>query len=147
MVEQIVLRPALMGDADMLLAWRNDPATRRASHNMTEVQRRDHIDWLQATLDNELRKLYVAECQGEAIGTVRSDMIDGVWELSWTISPQARGRGLAKRMVAVLAKQISAPISAEVKTGNIASARIAEYAGMKLEKEVDGVLYYKRHSF
>jgi len=47
-------------------------------------------------------------------------------------------------MVAVLGNQISEPIRAEVKAGNIASARIAEHAGMEFEHETDGVLHYKR---
>ena len=128
----------------MLLEWRNDPETRKASHNTTEVQRNDHISWLTRTLSNPNRRLYVAEESGAPVGTVRADFSDGVWELSWTVSPRARGRGVGKRMVAVLGNQISEPIQAEVKTGNIASARIAEHAGMEFELETDGVLHYKR---
>jgi RimJ/RimL family protein N-acetyltransferase len=144
MNETITLRPATIDDADMLLEWRNDPETRKASHNTDHVQRDDHISWLSRTLGNPNRRLYVAEENGSPIGTVRADLADGVWELSWTVSPKARGRGVAKRMVAVLATKISEPIRAEVKTGNIASARIAEHAGMAFERETDGVLHYKR---
>ena len=140
----ITLRPATIKDADILLEWRNDIETRRASHNTNEVQRIDHIVWLSKTLANPDRKLYVAEENGNPIGTVRADYADGVWELSWTVSPKARGRGVAKQMVAVLANEISEPIRAEVKTGNIASARIAEHSGMVFELETDGVLHYKR---
>ncbi|OQB75894.1 MAG: hypothetical protein BWX92_02310 [Deltaproteobacteria bacterium ADurb.Bin135] len=144
MNEAIRLRPATMKDADILLEWRNDPETRKASHNTAEVQRNDHISWLSRTLGNPDRRLYVAEENGDPVGTVRADFSDGVWELSWTVSPRARGRGVAKRMVAVLANEISDPIRAEVKTGNISSARIAEHAGMVFERETDGVLHYMR---
>jgi len=146
MNETITLRPATMEDADTLLEWRNDPDTRKASHNTAEVQRSDHVSWLSRTLGNPDRRLYVAEGNGEPVGTVRADFSDGVWELSWTVSPRARGRGVAKRMVALLANEIPEPIRAEVKTGNTSSARIAEHAGMVFQREIDGILHYKREA-
>ena len=84
MNETIILRPATTEDADILLEWRNDPETRIASHNTAEVQRNDHISWLSRTLGNPERRLYVAEEDGDPVGTVRADFADGVWELSWT---------------------------------------------------------------
>ena len=144
MSETIKLRSATIRDADLLLEWRNDAETRKASHNMDEVQRDQHISWLSRTLDNRDRGLFVAEKNGVPVGTVRSDLSDGVWELSWTTAPSARGRGLAKRMVFLLAQQIPEPIRAEVKAGNIASARVAEHAGMEFDREAEGVLHYRR---
>jgi len=146
MNETIKLRPATLGDAEILLEWRNDSATRNASHNTAEVERNEHISWLSRTLGNLDCKLYVAEENGEPVGTVRADFADGVWELSWTVSPKARERGVAKRMVVVLANEILEPIRAEVKAGNIASAWIAEHVGMVFKQEIDGVLQYKRAS-
>ena len=144
MSETIKLRSATIRDADLLLEWRNDAETRKASHNMDEVQRDQHISWLARTLDNRDRRLFVAEENGVPVGTVRADLSDGVWELSWTTAPSARGRGLAKRMVFLLAQQIPEPIRAEVKAGNIASARVAEHAGMEFDREAEGVLHYRR---
>ncbi len=144
MSETIRLRSATIRDADLLLEWRNDPETRKASHNTDEVQRDEHISWLSRTLDNRNRKLFVAEEGGVPVGTVRADFSEGAWELSWTTAPSARERGVAKRMVSLLAQQISEPIRAEVKVGNIASARIAEHAGMKFDRETEGVLHYRR---
>ena len=144
MSETITLRSATIEDADVLLEWRNDPETRKASHNTAEVQRDEHISWLSRTLMNPNRKLLVAEENGGPVGTVRADYSEGVWELSWTVSPKARGRGVAKRMVALLAHKISEPIRAEVKAGNTTSARIAEYAGMEFDRETDGVRHYRR---
>ena len=144
MNEKIKLRPATKQDADILLEWRNDPETRKASHNTLEIQRSDHLSWLSRTLGNPKRRLYVAEENNEPVGIVRADFADGVWELTWTVSPIARGRGVGKQMVAVLANEISEPIRAEVKTGNTSSARIAEHVGMVFERETNGILHYKR---
>lgn len=146
MNETITLRPATMDDADILLEWRNDPETRKASHNTAEVRRDDHVSWLSRTLGNPHCRLYIAEENGQPVGTVRADFADGVWKLSWTVSPSARGRGVAKRMVALVANEISEPIRAEVKAGNTASARVAEHAGMVFEREMDGILHYKREA-
>jgi RimJ/RimL family protein N-acetyltransferase len=144
MSESIRLRPATIQDADLLLEWRNDPETRKASHNTAEVRRDEHVSWLTRAINNPNQRLLIAEENGTAVGTVRADFSEGVWVLSWTVAPIERGRGVARRMVALLAHQISAPIRAEVKAGNIASARIAEHAGMEFDREADGVLHYRR---
>ncbi len=146
MNETITLRQASIQDADMLLDWRNDPETRRASHSTSDVVKEEHIAWLKKTLSNPNRRLLVAEEDDSPVGTVRADLSEGVWELSWTVAQNARGRGVAKRMVALLAQQISVPIRAEVKSGNIASARIAEHAGMEFNREVEGILHYSREA-
>ncbi len=124
--------------------WRNDPETRKSSHNVSEVNKEEHVSWLTAQLENSKCRIYVAEQNGVPIGTVRADYSGGVWELSWTTAPSARGKGVAKRMVAILARLICDPIRAEVKVGNVASARIAENAGMELINEVEGILHYGR---
>jgi RimJ/RimL family protein N-acetyltransferase len=144
MPADIALRPATLRDADLLLQWRNDPATRAASHSTAAVDRDEHLAWLRESLASAERQLYIAEERGAPVGTVRADLANGAWNLSWTVAPQARGRGVAKRMVALLASRIPAPIRAEVKAANKASARIAEHAGMTLESESAAVLHYAR---
>lgn len=141
----IRLRTATLQDADLLLEWRNDSQTRNASHNTAVIEPKEHLAWLTRTLNNRSRQLFVAEENGVPVGTIRADFVDGFYQLSWTVAPKARGRGVAKQMVAGLAGQISEPIRAEVKLGNTASVRVAEYAGMEFEREADGVLYYRRN--
>lgn len=79
-------------------------------------------------------------------GFCRADHSDGVAELSWTVAPERRGKGVGSRMVSLAASQIDGPIRAEVKAGNEASRKIAEAAGMTLEREDGGVLYFARHT-
>lgn len=66
------------------------------------------------------------------------------YELSWTVSPMMRSSGIGKTMVSQVAKSIPESIRAEIKTGNIASIRIAEDAGMVFEREEKGILHYRR---
>ena len=146
MNETITLRSATIQDAEMLYNWRNDPETRKASHSTSQVIKDEHIAWLTKTLSNAKRRLFVAEEDGTPVGTVRADLSEGVWELSWTVAPNARGRGVAKQMVTLLAQQISEPIRAKVKAGNIASAQIAGFSGMSFNREVEGVFHYSREA-
>ncbi len=78
------------------------------------------------------------------VGTIRTDRVGKSTELSWTVAPEKRGRGFGKEMVAVFTSQIIDPIQAEIKIGNMASIRIAEYSGMKIESEKSGILTYYR---
>lgn len=144
MCKDISLRLATIKDADLLFRWRNDLETRNASRSTAIIKFDEHLLWLSQTLSNPNRKLYVAEENRVPVGTVRADLTQGVWELSWTVSPDARGQGVGKRMVAELAKQIFEPIRAEVKSGNHASIQIAKYAGMEIQSESNGILNYYR---
>jgi len=133
-----------MADAKALFEWRNDPMTRAASHNTAEIRFEDHLAWLESSLADPSRLLYVAEINGEPVGTVRADQSGGTWELSWTVAPSRRGSGIGKRIASKLALSITDPVRAEVRSGNIASMRIAEHVGMRFAREVDGFLHYER---
>ena len=112
--------------------------------NVAEIQFHEHMTWLVDVLANPERAVYIGEHNGAAVGTVRADVSNGVCELSWTVAPEFRGQGFGTEMVALLAMSIPGPIRAEVKRGNAASIRIAEAAGMCLEKEDEGVLHFLR---
>jgi O-antigen/teichoic acid export membrane protein len=144
--EVIVLRPVCLDDAELLLAWRNDPDTRRGSHRSEAVTSEEHQAWLAASLSNSNRKLYIGEKNGKPVGTVRADQTGGAWTISWTVAPEHRGKGIGRRMVAQLATQLGGAVRAEVKSDNAASRRIAEHAGLVLVREEAGVLYFQRNS-
>lgn len=141
---ELSVRLATIDDAELLLSWRNDPATRAASHNTGEVSLHDHLAWLTLVLVDPSRKLYIAEADGIPIGTVRADAENGITELSWTVAPSARRKGYGRKMVSVVAKRIDGPIRAEVKVGNATSVRIAFAVGMDFDREEAGVLHYSR---
>lgn len=140
----ITLRNAAMEDAEMLLLWRNDEETRRQSFNTDVVPLENHIKWLTAVLANPARLLFVAEVDGIPSGTIRADKdADGSSELSWTVAPEMRGRGIGKVMLIAACELLPGDLTAQVKTENAASMNIAESVGFVLEKEEDGVLHYR----
>lgn len=141
---KLKFRPATIADADILFKWRNDPETRKWSHNSGRISKKEHNEWFSASLKNSNRKIFVVEYKKHPVGIIRTDGKEGVTELSWTVAPIARGHGIGKKMVSVFTKQITGLIMAEVKSHNEASKHIAEYAGMKIDHEENGILYYKR---
>jgi spore coat polysaccharide biosynthesis predicted glycosyltransferase SpsG/RimJ/RimL family protein N-acetyltransferase len=134
----LAARDAGPPDADLLLAWRNDPATRASSRSQDPVARADHVRWLDGVLADPTRLLLVVEHTGRPAGTVRFDRVDdALWEVSITVAPHARGRGLAARVLA--AGEVAwrdrvgdgPAVLACVRPGNRASARLFEAAGYR----------------
>ncbi|MSR70992.1 N-acetyltransferase [Candidatus Kaiserbacteria bacterium] len=126
------LRPVTLEDARVLLEWRNDPLTRENSRTTDEVLWEDHRGWIERSLTNPDRKLYIALHGGVPVGTVRADFHDGRHELSWTASPGARGYGIGGAMVKQFVNEVlpGAPLLASIKKGNIASEKIAQALGL-----------------
>ena len=143
----MILRKVTFEDWRILLDWRNNLETRKNSHNVELVEEENHKKWLNSILANENRQLFIALENEIPVGTVRADFDkkNTEYELSWTISPDFRGKGIGKIMVKLLADKLQAKIRAEIKNGNIASVKIAEYAGMKFKNDENGVLHYSNH--
>ena len=99
----------------------------------------------ESSIENPNRELYIAELDGKSVGTVRVDYCheSQYCELSWTIAPNSRGQGLGKSMVGLMACKIDYQIFAEIKQGNIESARIAESVGMQLKCTENGIMYWR----
>ena len=136
---EVRLRPATIADAELLFVWRNDPQTRAQSLQQLPVAWESHLTWLQASLRNPNRQLYIAEgivqdASGQPLilGTVRADKLDEEYELSWTVAPEQRGKGWGKKMVAALIAALPAGVTyqAVVLNTNPASERIAAGLGM-----------------
>lgn len=144
MTPDIQFRPATLADAALLLAWRNDAKTRKASHSTAPVTPEQHHAWLSASLQNPNRSLLIALHAGQPIGTVRADRGESETELSWTMAPESRGKGLGKWMVRAFVQSLSGTLRAEVKVGNMASVKIAEFAGLEFLQQIGEVLHFRR---
>jgi RimJ/RimL family protein N-acetyltransferase len=130
---RVSLRPAVFSDAARLLRWRNDSETRRWSRHDAETSEADHAEWLSQSLGNASRRLWIAEADNSAVGTVRADSTAVGYEISWTVAPECRGQGIGKEMVRLACQMLTGRVYAYVKVGNEASSRIAMAAGLKFE--------------
>src|SRR5205814_10364055 len=81
------------------------------------------------------RLLFIAELDGDAVGTVRFDLREpDVWEVSITLAPASRGRGLsgfvlAEGEQALLERVPAQAVLAAVHQDNRASNALFERAG------------------
>lgn len=143
------LRLVKKSDAEMLFLWRNDSLTRTQSLNTGKVNWSDHTAWLKRAMADKSRRLFVAEEDGEAVGTGRVDRVKyygkEVFELSWTVSPEHRGKGIGTKMVVAM---VGVPwiedkmLLARIKFGNLASEKIALKAGFKKVAEKENLSYW-----
>lgn len=131
------LRPATRADRDLLWRWRNDPDTRRASFDAEEIPRERHARWLEDTLARADRRLYVAVLDGTDVATARLDIAGREAEVSLTVAPEQRGRGVGAQVLEALAREAAAGLAifrliARVRPENAASRRAFERAGFHL---------------
>lgn len=143
----MILRKAGIEDSDLLLAWRNDEATRLSSFNSAPVRAEEHTHWLERSLRCAGRSLFIVEESGIPVGTVRIDALpNGQKDLSWTIAPERRGAGIGREAVKkAIDEHPEWVFVARIKTTNMASIKIAEHAGFRLQREENGVLFFSTH--
>lgn len=96
-MKAVTLRPAESRDGDFLLALRNDPAVRRWFYNSTPISASRHRAWFRERMSSSDCRLYIQECDGEAIGYVRFEPLVGDdWQVSVAISPDYQGCGYGR---------------------------------------------------
>lgn len=143
----INFRPARIDDLLVLWSWRNDLLTRENSVDSNEISLESHRKWIEASLASENRKIFMAELDGDLIGTVRIDSQENSpSELSWTVAPPFRQKGLGKRILITFLEKYPGQYSARIKRNNEASAKIAEAAGLQYFSEVGDILFFKNRS-
>ncbi len=105
----LTVREAVIDDASLLLAWRNDEGTRAASRNSSPISQTAHHEWLASLIDDDARLLLIAHRDDEAVGTIRFDSLPeaGEFEISITIAPAFRGEGLAPSILALGEKYLN----------------------------------------
>ncbi|ASR33783.1 hypothetical protein BAY61_00920 [Prauserella marina] len=143
----LTARSATEADAELLLEWRNDPVTRQWSRNTEPVAPADHEAWLRRVLGSPDRLLFVVGAPEGDVGTVRFDRTGEssrtAWEVSITLAPSFRGRGMAAGVLAageraLLAEHDATAVLATVHEDNAASMALFERAGYRKQQSVEG---------
>ena len=94
------------------------------SQSPATIELSSHLAWLEQRLARVDPGLYIAEDNGDRVGTVRIDED----EISYTIAPAHRGKGVSTRML-IEARNKFGSKQARIKRDNLASQRAAENAG------------------
>lgn len=120
----MLVRPAVADDAETLFSWWH--------HDANSNQAWNELDWFWSIVEGAAHTLLIAEQRGEKVGSL---IVEPTYEMRWTIAPQHRQKGLAKRMVGLVAEPVHFAL---IDRSDVASRTIAEHAGFDLA--VDGTI-------
>lgn len=148
-IDRLVLRPATMDDAELLLRWANEPGTRAAGFHPGLIDEPTHRRWLADRLGSPATRVFVGLVDGRAVGQLRLDRDDdGPVEISIAIAPLERGRGVGRQLLAagIAAGRADSTLRAQgfrarVRPDNAASLALFRGAGFaELDRtEVNGL--------
>lgn len=125
-------RKARQEDAYVLWLWANDPLTRQAALSSNSISWDEHRAWLAQKLNSSNTSVCIAVDQTDRLlGCIRFDTTNE-WQtakLSYTVAPDARGKGFGRRIIEAGVERIRSEhskvkILAEVRMANIPSLRI-----------------------
>lgn len=131
---EVWLRPAENGDAERVLAWRNDPASVATSETGTAVDETDHLAWFARRLADPGTKLWIGELDGAPVGMVRIDVRSGEGTVSVAVDPDRRGEGIGTRLLGAMITNLAGDcqvtsLIARIRPDNLASIKAFERNG------------------
>lgn len=125
------LVPATAHDEEVTFALQSEPGARAESRDPRPPSRDGHARWFAQTLTSGRRRLFLMRAEGEAVGSLRLDELDGgALEISILIAERHRGRGFGRMALRLIREALPARrLIAAVKATNIASHRAFLSAG------------------
>lgn len=120
------LRTATMDDAELLLGWRNEPATRDASFDTRPIDSRNHRDWLAQQLGSPSARIWIGLVDNAPVGTVRYAIDGPTATVSVAIAAERRSAGIGARLISMGCTRLAMEgtvrtIDAWIRRGNVAS--------------------------
>ncbi len=142
MGNDLKLRKAGLEDCEDILAWRNDPISRKNSFNSEAISYTDHQHWFDRTLRNEKKLMFIAEdLNSNKLGIVRLDCIDnGLYEVNVNLSPEYRGKSWGNKILKEASKLVKGKLVARIKSSNVASIRAFQNCGYILKQAADEII-------
>jgi len=135
--KKIKIRSANTSDTKDIFAWRSDPLSQSMFFDTSTPLIEDHTLWLESSLKNANRKLYIGEIGQDKIGVCRFDLVstESYAEVSININPENRGLGLGRRFLEASVDRYlrdnQYDLLAKIKIENIASLRIFKAVGFE----------------
>ena len=127
----IELRRAVRSDSLMLLAWRNDPLSRKNSINTDKITVEQHNRWMDRVFSYpELTEIYIGEHENIPVGVIRFDYAtDPIGDeqifVGIIVAPEMRGHGYGRLLLEAgcLLKR-NHQLYATIKVGNAPSIKL-----------------------
>lgn len=134
----VAIRKARSEDAAMLFSWRNDPRTRRFSHDDRELVLDEHLKWMERALARTNLDLLVASVDTVPVACLRFDRHGERALVSIYLDPEMQGGGLGLSCLNAALGWLSRNhpairfTDADVRAGNGASHGLFTAAGYRL---------------
>lgn len=133
------LRKATLDDMDIIYEWANDPAVRAASFNTEKIPYESHKRWYEKILADDNVIQYIFMVSSNPVGQIRLNICGEEAEISYSISPQNRGKGYAGKMLSLMYDDVNnnmrgiSKLVAKVKPDNMISSKVFEGEGYSLK--------------
>lgn len=142
----IVKRPAIQGDSDLILSWRNSASARNVSKTTNELNEGEHKKWFETRIRGlAFEPFWIMSTGGLDIGFVRLDFLDNkrdTFVVSIFVDPEFRKMGFAKQMLKLAFDSASADhkiyqFLAVIRRDNLDSIKLFESFGFELSLEIN----------
>lgn len=138
----MILRKIKFEDWKLVLDWRNDPISVQYSITKEKIQEEPHKKWLKENIHDNF---FIAEVDKIPVGTIRGDLKNNEYVLSWSISPNHRGKGygtlMLQKCIDILPKNNE--IIAYILKENKASIKMAQKVGLIKNSDKNNILKFK----
>jgi UDP-2,4-diacetamido-2,4,6-trideoxy-beta-L-altropyranose hydrolase len=148
---ELTARRASLSDEALILSWANDRLVRGSGFNPEPIIPEVHRKWFYNRLRNVDGCFFfiVSTSINLPLGQVRFECNKEAWEIHYSLSPVARGRGLGVKLIQTALSEFrkfvrGVPIFGRVKLENIASQKVLESLGFESAKFEDGALIYNK---
>jgi len=134
------LRNATIDDAKLLFDWTNDDDVRATAVVKKNIEWDEHINWLTNKLQSNQSYIYIlTNDKNENIGVIRFEKANDAFIISYSIDKLHRGKGMGYLILQlgiekILKNKPQCKFVASVQTDNIASNKIFEKLGFRLER-------------
>jgi len=136
-------------DCARLFRWVNSPDSLEAKVKTLEpIDLEVHERWFADSLESALRKVWILELDGRAVGQARLEKTGEGVEQDIYLEPRFRRRGFALQAMDFMREQAriwwpQSPLLARVRFGNEASVKLCEKAGYTMESRASDHLVYR----
>jgi UDP-2,4-diacetamido-2,4,6-trideoxy-beta-L-altropyranose hydrolase len=99
MTKGMSLRLATIVDTEITFLWAKNPEIRRFSFNKKEILWEEHVAWFQSKINNPQSIYLIAEIENKSVGSIRFDIVEGSFIISYLIGSDYHGYGLGKEIL------------------------------------------------
>ena len=144
-------------DCNLVFDLSNDPIVRANSFSTERIEYADHVQWYKKMLNDSDVLFFLVFDNADFVGQIRfkrESWQDEKCVISLSISEKFRGKGIAGCFLVLGIQELNKSwheikeVTAEVKKGNVASAKLFESAGFRTaevgENNRDVSIYHSR---